>query len=126
MKERIEQYIKGREQLKAELKIWVLDESIPLDERWEVFLKSDLGKDDWGVCIPEEHYQSAGYDWDKYQTFDVGGFYQQLIEHDSDGKYDKKLRKNIPHDEPFFDEQARKEFKQFYLKCFVKSFKYDW
>ena len=39
MKEKIEEFLKQKEILKNELKEWVKDKSIPLKERWHLFIK---------------------------------------------------------------------------------------
>lgn len=43
MKEKVEQFIASRDTLKKELIKFCKDESVPLQERWEIFVKADLG-----------------------------------------------------------------------------------
>lgn len=38
MKEKIEEFNKLKESLMEEMKIWCIDKSIPLEERWDLFM----------------------------------------------------------------------------------------
>lgn len=118
MKEKIEQFLKEKEILTEELKEWVKDKSIPLEERWEVFVKSELGE---RISYYEqfEGVESDGY-YDnyyieKYQTVTTG----QLFEIASKPTYTNK--------EPELNTQEQKDsFREDVLDKFIKSFENDW
>jgi hypothetical protein len=44
MKQKIEEFLKQKATLTEMLKKWVVDKTVPLSERWEVFVMSDLGE----------------------------------------------------------------------------------
>jgi hypothetical protein len=64
MKEKIEQFLKEKESLIKEFKKWVKDKNIPLEERWDLFVKSGLGVHD------NYYHKPKGIDWDKYTLYD--------------------------------------------------------
>jgi coenzyme F420-reducing hydrogenase alpha subunit len=114
MKEKIEKFLQEKKTLIEELKKWVVNKSIPLEERWELFIKSELG----------DHETSY---WD-FNTFDNEKFH--------DGEYRQKYQTLIPEDvinwatSKFNKINATEEqinnFKEEVLKNFIKSWEFDW
>jgi len=73
MKEKIEQFFLLKKELEIELVEWVKDKSIPLEERWDVFIKSKLGNHSGGLywnfeSLDEELFHS---EHGKYETLNV-------------------------------------------------------
>ena len=44
MRNTVMEMLSHQEQITSKLKEWVKDKDVPLDERWDVFIKSGLGK----------------------------------------------------------------------------------
>lgn len=108
MKEKIEEFLKQKQQLTPELKEWVKDKSIPLEERWEVFFKSELGEN--STYYEEfEHFFNEVYcnRLNKYQTLKL----KDVEEYD--------WFPELSHEELI-------EFKEDVLSRFINSFKWDW
>ena len=114
----MKQLIKERDTLLSaidtQMKEIVTDQSIPLDERWELFISSDVGLKD--SC----YHEPDGINWDKmflfddfsiskYETVTAKSFVDQCEDKIKDGK-----------------EIDLTEVKKYFLKHFVKSFKNDW
>ncbi len=111
MKEKIENYLTNKEKLKTDLKEWVKDKSIPLDERFEVFIKSNLG----------DHRRFS-------ESFNckLGNVYLDYLEQ----RYETQKVDEIID---FYNEYKEKftetdliTFKENVLEKFVKSFEFDW
>ncbi len=109
MKEKIEEALKSLENLKKEFKKWCKDKSIPLDERWNLFIKSKLG----------DHSSS-------YEDFDckLGRDYTDDLE-------DKYLNHDVEDvleytDLSNYEEKEIIEYKENVLKSFIKSYTFDW
>lgn len=68
MKEEIEKYLAFNKEWKdkflPQFKEWCKDKSIPVDERWELFLKSGLGKEDG------RYHRPNGLNWNKLSLYD--------------------------------------------------------
>lgn len=80
-----------KEEAISKLKVYVTDKNIPLDERWDVFIKSELGYEE--DCIqsfkslaPVKYFarnpiEDALYEnYEKYMTIDVEYLYEELLE----------------------------------------------
>ena len=107
MKEKIEQLAKQKQELTVELREWVKDKSIPLDERWDVFFASGLGS----------HIGSI----------------EEFVNLNSDDYCDNMQRHEIVHLGDVSDwvgsltsDEAYDEFREDVLSKFIKSFEWDW
>ncbi len=105
MKEQVEELEKLKLKITANLKEWVKDKSISLDERWDVFIKSDLG-DHKTYYEDFVNFESDDYcdNFEKYQTLNLS---------------------NAINYKNFSDEEYN-EFREDVLNKFIKSFKWDW
>ena len=106
MKEKVEQFIASRDALKKELIKFCKDKSIPLQERWELFLKSDLGdvsewSSDCKVIRDIVHEDCFAYE-----------------------KYSTHMYENIIND--LDDDQHKIAVQEYALKKFEKGFTHDW
>ena len=116
MKDKIENILKDIEALKLQFKEWCKDKTVPLDERWEVFIKSDLGD------IDDFYRNPPGINWNKKTLFD--DFYT-----DKRSTLSANDMLNIIIDEPEkfdWDEEKEIEFKESFLQDFCKGFINDW
>lgn len=113
MKEEIELFLQNKDELTEKLKIWVKDKSIPLDERWDLFIKSDLGEHSRYVerfnCKLGDHFVENLEN--KYETNNVS----EILDF---ANYD-------PEDDSYSEEDII-EFKENVLDKFIKSFEFDW
>lgn len=115
MIEHIEQYLSIKETLTTALKEYVKDKSIPIDERWEAFIKADVAP------IANTYHNPDGIDWNKYTLYD--DFYcdkyatmtaQSLFE----------LCEDKADDEDFeYDPEAVKEY---FMENFISGFINNW
>jgi len=123
MKDKIQQYLEQKEILKSELKQWVKDESIPLQERWDLFIASELGDDySW-------YLKPTGIDWNRVSLFD--DFYlekysvctvQDFIDTYQENVDDREDEEDNPYENCSVEILQR----YFMIDKFVKSFKNDW
>lgn len=110
MKEKIENFLKLKEELKKELKEYVKDKKIPLEERWELFVKSKLGNHS------RYYYEFEGIDWNRYTLYD--DFYT-----DKYAQITVDAMLETARELEDFDEIA---FKKDVLNKFIYSFENDW
>lgn len=120
MKDKIEEFLKTKEQLTEELKIWVKDKSIPLEERWEVFIKSELGEqsdfyEDFVHIESDEYNPDGHFHIDRHELITV----QEILERAQEANY---YSKEIMLD----TEEKIIEFKEEVLSKFIYSFENDW
>ena len=107
MKEKIDQFIASKEAMKKELIKFCKDKSIPLQERWELFIKSDLGDiSQWASdCkVIRDIVDEDDLTYEKYSTH----LYKDII------------------DEWAADDKRKIEVQEYALKKFEKGFTYDW
>ncbi len=110
MKEKIEQLGKLKVEITSELKEWVKDKSIPLDERWDTFFKSGLGRH---ISSIETFVNLTGNDIcsvfqpSRHETIHLGDIAEYGIS-------------------SIESEEAYNEFREDVLNKFVKSFEWDW
>ena len=75
LQKRLELFNKAKENIKSDLKKFVADKSYPLNERWNLFIESDLGDDD--TSIPSfksfDIYQDYYRDLNRYELISVEG-----------------------------------------------------
>ncbi len=108
MKEKIQELEKLKLKLTADLKEWVKDKSIPLDERWEVFFASGLG--DHETC------------------------YEDFVNLNSDDYCDRVSRHEVIYLSDIRDwgidslesDEDYDAFREDVLERFIKSFEFDW
>ena len=103
-REQVKQFLEEKNDLTEGLKVWVKDKSVPLEERWDVFLDSELGE----ISTYYEDYDGVDTDdlladHDKYQVIRV----EHILERIED------------------DEDAIR-FKEDVLDKFSAGFEYDW
>lgn len=123
MKEKINQYLNLQKELKSELREWVKDESIPLIERYDLFLLSGLGEDarfylhppciDWNRVNLEDNFYL-----EKYSQCSIGRFIETALEN----KEEWEDGEPSPYDEC----GKEKLIRYFMIDKFVKSFTHDW
>jgi hypothetical protein len=108
-----------QKELEKTLKLYVINKEIPLQERWDVFVESELGKaHPWiqhfkSIKIVEDWMYS---DFNKYETYQT----KDLVE---------RLQENIGNDMGPLDEVTQElvdAFKEEILEKFLKSFQFDW
>ena len=123
MRQVVEALLQSQEHITQALKLWVVDKSIPLDERWDVFIKSGLGSTDrWSLNLDSLPTDAVMYEGiihcDRYQTREVRDLPEELEDaiENWDHDYGHKEAKDI-------DLVAVKEE---ILKEFIYSFTYDW
>jgi hypothetical protein len=106
MKEKIEKFLKLKKDLTSELKKWVKDKSIPLEERWDVFVDSELWENDCYIIHSDVLDLDRCYsNMDRHETINV----EWILEYFSD--------------EP---KEKLDKFKEEILENFIYSFTYDW
>lgn len=108
-KQKFEEYLKLKEQISAELQLYVVDQSIPLDERWDVFCKSGLGNE-------ESFYED-------FKNFKVDDWCDNFDRHET------IILTDIVKESWFYtfkSDEAYNEFREDVLKRFIRSFINDW
>lgn len=114
IKTKLNKYLDLKNELKEEIKIFVKNKQYSLDERWDIFVESELGDDKEWI----EHFKSfpdlCESDYrNKYQTIDL------IIEADC------LLEAAEYHISQGVLEQYHK-FREEILDKFIKTFKFDW
>jgi hypothetical protein len=106
MKEQIEELEELKLKITANLREWVKDKSISLDERWNLFFKSDLG-DHKTYHENFVNFKSDEYcnNLNRYKIIDLS---------------------NAINYKNFSDEIQYDDFRENVLNKFIKSFKWDW
>ena len=105
LQKRIELFNKAKESIKSDLKKFVVDKSYPLNERWDLFIESDLGDDD--KYMPYTNF------------FDITHKYQSNFK-----KYELAFVEGISKN--LDTEEKENSFKEEILQMFIKSFIFDW
>lgn len=122
MKEQIEDFLKLKEKLTTQLKEWVKDESVSLEERWSVFIKSGLGKDDTYYISPD------CIDWNRVTLYN--NFYLDKYAVCSAERFVEKALDNQEYykgdNNPYEDNLKEKLIRFFMIEKFMKSFENDW
>lgn len=120
-KEAIVMYFDIKDNIKEVVKQYVQDTSIDLDERWEIFEKSDLGEHQSWIA----HFDSLHDDICMYDGLVHVDRHQIVTVFDIVERYNDDLRSDDIEDwEKFgFDPVA---FKEEALAKFIKSWEYDW
>ena len=108
MKEQIEELEKLKLKITANLKEWVKDKSVSLDERWNVFFKSGLGMhvgsiEDFVNLDPDDYCDNVS----RCETIDLQDIRDWGI---------KSIELNEDYD----------AFREDVLNKFIKSFEWDW
>ena len=111
MKEKIKKFVKERNALVAELKKWVVDKSISLEERWNTFIESDLGD-----C---EDGEFDGIDWNQHTFYDDFNMDRGAV-----SRVEDLLETAL--DDELFEEGGEEAFKEYCLKNFCKEIRNEW
>lgn len=110
MKERIEQLAKLKVEITSDLREWVKDKSIPLDERWDVFFASGLGIHSGNIekfiNLNDDDLVSR-MDYNRHEIVKLGDIREYGID-------------SLESDEDYND------FREDVLEKFIKSFEWDW
>lgn len=104
LQKRIELFNKAKKSIKSDLKKFVIDKSYPLNERWDLFIESDLG--DIDSYVPDFNFfdiTQYGRDFNRYELVSV-----------------ERISQNLDTDE------EENSFKEEILQMFIKSFIFDW
>lgn len=113
MKEKIEDALKVLKECKEEFKQWVKDQSVPLDERWNLFIQSKLGDHrhyyERFANFPSDGYYDDFF-WDRHMTITVDNMYEAGL--DREGYLDTQDKAD--------------EFREDVLRQFIYSFNIDW
>ena len=113
MIEKYKEFKKSQEKFEKELKEYVKDPSISLEERWNTFITCGIGNTDWRTTfnnsIEDEWLYEAPLYMDKYQTMDV-----------------KYMLEAINEDEQLMTDEQIIKFKEYCLKNFMIKMKFDW
>ena len=116
MKEKIKDFLETKKEIVNILKKFVVNKEISLDDRWNLFIESDLGE------IDSFYMEPPGIDWNKKSLYD--DFHAD--------KYSTVLATdmletiNDEAEEFNWNDNKQKEFKEFFLKEFTKGFIHDW
>ena len=115
MKDKIEQFLAYKASIEAEFKQFCEDTNIPLDERWDLFVKSDLGTINRYIasCAAVRNILERVGFTDKYSTIT----YSRVI-----GWIDDDYDDN---DQPIKRGEIN-EIKEYALQTFEKGFTFDW
>jgi len=112
---KIEQFLDEKAKLTKELQEWVVDKVIPLEERWNLFIKSGLGGHTW---VYVDFDTDIGRDYcddleQKYETHKVTDVLSWAEDQED-------------HEKPRYTENQIIDFKESVLIKFIKSFDFDW
>ena len=122
LQKQIDEIVRLQKLLDGEVKIFVQNKDIPLDERWDFFVKSECGEEKGWV----EHVKSLEdndieyYDdfyFERHQTVTMNSIAERLYDwiRWPDKEFSEEKLKKIYDD---FREEA--------IAKFIKSFEYDW
>lgn len=103
LQKRLELFNKAKENIKSDLKKFVVDKSYPLNERWNLFIESDLGDDDVFIPFFKSFDIDHCRDFNRYELISV----EEILE-------------NLE------TEEEENNFKEEILQMFIKSFIFDW
>jgi hypothetical protein len=118
LKAKIKEYNKQKEVLRTEIKRYVQDKSFPLEERWKLFIESELGTESsWTV-----HFSVLdGKDVSYYDDFYIEKYQTTTVKDLVDMIGDKE-----PEDNMFLTDGELNSLKEDILKQFIWSWKEDW
>ena len=125
MRQTVDEMLHHQAQITANLKLWVVDKDIPLDERWDVFIKSGLGtKDSWITrfdSLGQDYFMYDGeYHCERYQTIHMDNVWERMTD-------DTRLYLTEFSDTLKPEVAAKLDpFREEVLEKFIQSFYYDW
>lgn len=97
---------KQKEELTQKVKKYCQNKEFPINERWDLFINSNLGKHDkWYIDLESINLDDFYCEKDKYQEFTVDDLLFWIEKHEYE---------NI------------NEIKEEILQLFIKSFTYNW
>lgn len=121
MDERLDAYITHRNEFRELLKAFCANKTIPVNERWEAFIKSDLGDIYENMIVPDGMVKQVGevapydyetaYGWQKRQLVSISDWLEQDFEGNDEN-------------EPLIVDTD--VFKEYFLTKFIKAFIFDW
>ena len=110
--ERLEAFLEHKEEFKKVLRRVCVNKTIPVNERWEMFIKSDLGRIKSSFPCPDGCKNNDDfpmlYSWEKYKLVLI----KDWLNDDEQNE--------VNH---IIDTDA---FKEYFLERFEKGFKFDW
>lgn len=109
MTEEIEEYLLHKRILENTLKKYVTDKEIPLQQRWDLFLLSDLGEEFYHVPTLKSYNlydfcHTIGQEWQKFTSLEIIDFLKE-----EDASFE--LIKNV-----------KEELLELFIKSFYNSF----
>lgn len=113
LQQRINLFKVVKEDLISDLKKIVIDKSIPLEERWNLFIESDLGNHD------DYYHEPFGIDWNNKSLYN--DFHTDRYAH-----LEVKDMLNRSLDNDLFETNGDILFKEYFLTKFIKSFENNW
>lgn len=121
MKDKINEFLKLKYNLKLELEKWVIDKSIPLDKRWTVFVNSGFGNHVSWCTAPHFYFDIYMQDRDRHETLYSVDILDYMI--------DEFCHNEGVTDEESLSAESQQEiinFKEAVLEEFLYSFENDW
>jgi len=116
MQKKIDEFNKLKASLIEEMKLWCVDKSIPLEERWKVFIESDLAP------IDRWYHHPDGVDWDKVELYN--DFYCDRYQTMEASSFVELCQDKINDKEDF--ECDLDKVKEYFLSEFISGFIHDW
>lgn len=113
MLEKYKELQKAQTQFEEELRGYVFDSTISLDERWKTFIACGIGKTSWrttfGGSIEDEWLYESPLYLEKYQTVGV-----------------EYILVGMNEDEQIMSDEQIIKFKEYCLFNFIIKMKFDW
>jgi hypothetical protein len=114
MEEKIKQFKELKDSLTGELRLWVADKSVSLEERWKVFIASGFGetsyRTDFGLDRDDEFLYESPLYMSKYEIQPVENILECLKD----------------SEEFELTEEEELIFKNYCLDNFYSKMKFDW
>jgi len=120
MQNKVKEFLKLKEELTTELREWVVDKTVPLEERWNVFCQSKLG-DHEGYYVDFHPYISEYLeDRDRHELINLESIVNRLIDWYADNEMENEVEDSKDPQQTLIDLQES------ILENFVYTFEYDW
>jgi hypothetical protein len=136
LRELVKELLENQTGVEVALRAWVKDKSVPLEERWEVFVMSGLGECGRYVYggfkeIEVNFFIYDGrYHCERYQTVLLAEVIEREGEENADFEEDENGEMLFDKDgEAVLTKEAKESvdaMKEIVLKDFIHSFVYDW
>lgn len=121
MNKELKEFLKVKKEFEAKARKWLKNKKVPLEERWDFFIESELGDHESSIVEFKnlDNDVITGDNYNRYETIEIS----DLIDIVEDAK------RNDPEDE-YYDETMAKtnldKLKEEILSRFIKSFQFDW